>query len=137
MRTIIELPEAQIKALTALCEREQVSRAALIRDRVSVGQGDQCAGSGVRALARSRRGWTELPGTSAQQPVRAFLQGFTQLAIDANVAERAVGIRKSASIRLPDAIIRASAQSHWALLVTRNTRDFPPSDPGVRMPYRL
>lgn len=72
-----------------------------------------------------------------EQPVRAFLQGFTQVPIDANVAERAVGIRKSASIRLPDAIIRASAQSRGALLVSRNTRDFPPSDPGVRMPYRL
>lgn len=35
MRTIIELPEAQIKALTALCEREQVSRAALIREAVA------------------------------------------------------------------------------------------------------
>jgi len=33
------------------------------------------------------------------------------------------------------AIIWATAQVHGLLLITRNVRDFPPDEPGVRMPY--
>lgn len=40
-------------------------------------------------------------------------------------------------MRLPDAIIWASAQSQGALLVTRNSNDYPPEEPGIRVPYRL
>jgi len=40
-------------------------------------------------------------------------------------------------MRLPDAIIWASAQSQDALLVTRNARDFPANAPDVRIPYQL
>ena len=38
-------------------------------------------------------------------------------------------------MKLPDALVRASAQAEAALLVTRNIRDFPADDPGVRVPY--
>jgi len=31
----------------------------------------------------------------------------------------------------------ATARSNGCLLVTRNARDFPPSEPGVRIPYEL
>jgi len=34
-----------------------------------------------------------------------------------------------------DAIVWASARQHGCLLVTRNTRDFPADNPGVRAPY--
>ena len=30
-----------------------------------------------------------------------------------------------------------TAQAHAMLLVTRNTKDFPNDDPGVRAPYKL
>jgi hypothetical protein len=40
-------------------------------------------------------------------------------------------------MKLPDAIIWASAQANAMLLVTRNTKDFPATDPGVRVPYRI
>lgn len=50
---------------------------------------------------------------------------------------RAVQIRKTARIKLPDALIWASAQAHSMLLVTRNTKDFSASEPGVRIPYQL
>jgi predicted nucleic acid-binding protein len=43
----------------------------------------------------------------------------------------------STFIKLPDAIIWATAQVNAMLLVTRNTRDFTVGDPGIRMPYRL
>lgn len=67
--------------------------------------------------------------------VRAFLSRFTQVEIDSDVAETAVAIRREHNIRLPDAIIWASAQRNNALLVTRNSRDFPEDHPGVRVPY--
>lgn len=38
-------------------------------------------------------------------------------------------------LRLPDAVILASAQVHGRMLVTRNTRDFPADMPGIRIPY--
>ena len=68
---------------------------------------------------------------------RAFLQSFDLLQIDKKIAERAVLIRKAKHIKLPDAIIWATAQVHQCLLVTRNTRDFDPNEPGVRVPYTL
>jgi hypothetical protein len=40
-------------------------------------------------------------------------------------------------MRLPDAIIWASAQKENALLVSRNTKDFPVDAPGIRIPYTL
>ena len=68
---------------------------------------------------------------------RGFLENFDVIALDEKIAERAVSLRRSHHIKLPDAIIWATAQAHAMLLVTRNTRDFSSSDPGVRMPYRL
>ena len=69
--------------------------------------------------------------------IRLFLSRFTQVEIDAEVAEVAVAIRREQKIRLPDAIIWASAKRENALLVTRNTKDFPADFPGVRVPYQL
>lgn len=68
---------------------------------------------------------------------RAFLQSFDLLEIDAKTAESAVCLWKTKRIKLPDAIIWTTAQVHQCLLVTRNTRDFDPNEPGVRIPYTL
>ena len=46
-----------------------------------------------------------------------------------------VALRREHRMRLPDAIIWATAQDLGVLLVTRNSRDFPSKDPGVRIPY--
>lgn len=60
---------------------------------------------------------------------------FLVLPITQEIAEQAVFLRKKNRIKLPDALIQATAQKHNALLVTRNTRDFSPSSDGVRIPY--
>lgn len=74
----------------------------------------------------------------AEQPdIDLFLAGFTVLPIDAAVSKQAVVLRKSQSVKLPDAIIWATAQVHHRLLVTRNSKDFAPAHPGVRIPYVL
>lgn len=67
---------------------------------------------------------------------RSFLNSFTVVPLNDAIAERAVGLRKTHRLRLPDAIIWASAMEEGRLLVTRNTRDFPPDEPGIREPYR-
>jgi predicted nucleic acid-binding protein len=69
--------------------------------------------------------------------LRGFLSGFETLPITEAVAEGAVVLRKSHRIRLPDALIWATAQTSHRLLVTRNIRDFPASDPGIRIPYQI
>lgn len=68
---------------------------------------------------------------------REFLSSFTVIPFDLGIAEEAVRIRRETRIKLPDAIIWATAKVRAALLVTRNTRDFPADDPFVRIPYTL
>ena len=72
-----------------------------------------------------------------ENATRAFLDGFAMIALDDRVAERAVSLRRRHGIKLPDAIIWASADVNSLLLVTRNTKDFGDDLPGVRVPYRL
>ena len=84
--------------------------------------------------------WMEvMVGTSNAERdiIRSFLSRFHQVDIDAAVAEIAVGVRQAHKIRLPDAIIWASAKKESALLVSRNTKDFPVDAPGIRIPYTL
>ena len=73
----------------------------------------------------------------ASAQTRSFLNSFTVVGLDDAIAERAVALRKTRRLRLPDAIIWASAMEQARLLVTRNSRDFPVGDPGIREPYRL
>lgn len=72
-----------------------------------------------------------------EDTVRAFLRRFEVHPLNAGIAERAVDIRRASKIRLPDAIIWATALQLGVVLVTRNKRDFPASDPGIRVPYQL
>jgi predicted nucleic acid-binding protein len=84
--------------------------------------------------------WIEvMEGTTPQTEVtvQAFLRSFDLLQIDAKIAARAAQLRKARRIKLPDAIIEATAQVHQCLLVTRNTKDFDPNGPGVRVPYTI
>ena len=85
--------------------------------------------------------WMEvLVGTRTDeefQIVEAWMGRFQIAEIDSKVARRAVYLRREYSLRLPDAIIWASAQMRHSILVTRNTRDFPPDAPGIHIPYQL
>ncbi|CAB5279915.1 MULTISPECIES: type II toxin-antitoxin system VapC family toxin [Burkholderia] len=84
--------------------------------------------------------WMEvLVGTTADDegPIRAWLSSFDVIPLDSTVADRAVTIRKERRIRLPDAIVWASAQVNGLLLVSRNTKDFPSTEPGIRVPYQI
>lgn len=70
--------------------------------------------------------------------LRDFMEThFEIVALDLAVAETAVQLRRSNHLRLPDAIIWATAQTQEAVLVTRNTKDFNPEWEGIRIPYNI
>jgi len=74
-------------------------------------------------------------GETEEIKLRAFLSSFTVLSVDIEVSEKAVELRRQYRMRLPDAIIWATAFCSSSLLVSRNTKDFPVDHPGVRVPY--
>ncbi len=69
--------------------------------------------------------------------LRNFLNSFVNLPIDEGVAHAAVTLRKNYRIKLPDAIIWATAQVNSRILVTRNTKDFSGNELGIHVPYHL
>lgn len=72
-----------------------------------------------------------------EHDLRHWMQRFGILPVDDAVALGAVRLRRQQTrLRLPDALIRASATVHSLILVTRNTRDFSEGEPGIHCPYR-
>ena len=72
-----------------------------------------------------------------ENEVRVLLDSLGTVQLDSDIAERAILLRRTRRLKLADAIIWASAQAQDRLLITRDTKDFPESDPGIRVPYRL
>jgi predicted nucleic acid-binding protein len=76
--------------------------------------------------------------TDALRVIREdFLRQFAVIELDEAVAREAITLRQKYKLKLPDAIIWASARRNDALLITRNARDFDRGEPGIRIPYRL
>lgn len=94
-----------------------------------------------RQLLISRISWLEVMAgvvdTSAETPVRAFLGTLRLIELTPAVAEEALRVRRQLRLRLPDAIILATARVEDASLLTRDTKHFDPTWPEVREPYRL
>jgi len=67
---------------------------------------------------------------------RDYLAQFETIGMSDEVAEHSILLRKSHKLRLPDAIIWATALAQNTILVTRNTKDFPKDDPSIRIPYK-
>src|SRR4051794_6035043 len=61
---------------------------------------------------------------SQEQAVSQLLAPFQEIPVDRAVAEAAGRIRRTTGIRLPDALIAATAVTQGRPLVTRNRRDF-------------
>lgn len=65
-----------------------------------------------------------LAGTSATDQIDRLLAAFREHPVDRSVAVAAGRIRRESGIRLPDALIAATALVHKLGLATRNRRDF-------------
>jgi predicted nucleic acid-binding protein len=69
--------------------------------------------------------------------LKAFLANFQSLPLTDAVAERAALNRREKRLKMPDAIILATAELSGRELVTRNVKDFPAGMRGVRVPYKV
>lgn len=63
-------------------------------------------------------------GTTGTDLTARLLSAFRELPVDRAVAERAGRIRRETALRMPDALIAATAVEHQLALVTRNRRHF-------------
>jgi predicted nucleic acid-binding protein len=96
--------------------------------------------SRYRKHRMSRIVWTEvLAGEPLHQRLRLqqLMSSFEVVEVDVRVATAAAEIRHRSRMKLLDAFILATAQVNGAILITRNTKDFPASMPGIRVPYTL
>ncbi|MEI8039206.1 MAG: type II toxin-antitoxin system VapC family toxin [Verrucomicrobiota bacterium] len=91
----------------------------------------------------SRITWMEVMvgvrDTAGEDLARKFLAQFEIHELTAEIAEAAVTLRRHhrPNLRLPDAIILASARRFGCRLTTRNTRDFPADSADVHLPYQI
>lgn len=88
----------------------------------------------------SRITWAEVlagePVTTREQ-VKSMIARFAVVEVDEEIAAAAADLRHRMRLKLLDALIFATAQVKGAILVTRNTKDFPATLPGIRIPYDL
>lgn len=63
-------------------------------------------------------------GNSASEDVTLLLAPFREIGIGRDIAERAGRLRRESGVRLPDALIAATAVEHKLSLFTRNRSDF-------------
>lgn len=88
----------------------------------------------------SRIVWTEILSGEAlerRDVIQQAIVPFEVVELDARIASAAADIRHRKKMRLMDAYILATAQVNGAILITRNTKDFPAELPGIRVPYML
>jgi toxin FitB len=71
-------------------------------------------------------------GSSATEAIVRLLAPFREIDVDRDIAERAGRIRRETGVRLPDALIAATALERELGLATRNERDFTPVR-GIRV----
>ena len=88
----------------------------------------------------SRIVWTEVLAAEPMETRNQVLQllaPFEVVELDGRIAAAAADMRHRMKIKLQDALVLATAQVNGAILVTRNSKDFPATMPGVRIPYKL
>ena len=65
----------------------------------------------------------------------AINANFKRIELDDATLLESLALRRTYRLKLPDAMIWASARVNGWQLVTRNTKDFPAHWAGVRVPY--
>jgi hypothetical protein len=72
-----------------------------------------------------------------EKVIRGFLSSFAIRELSNAVANMAIGLRRDHRLKVPDAIVYATARVEGCMLVSRNTRDFVPDWPDIRHPYQI
>jgi predicted nucleic acid-binding protein len=72
-----------------------------------------------------------------EQDVREALADFTILPISPHIAEETVKLRRRKGLKLPDAMILATAIVGGGVFITRDTKHFPKDKNLIRNPYKL
>lgn len=72
-----------------------------------------------------------------ENAIQGFLGTFEILELSAEIAREAISIRKQFRLKIPDAIVYASARTQGCILVSRNTKDLKQEWPDVRIPYQI
>ena len=88
----------------------------------------------------SRIVWTEIMAAEAleaRQVLQEALAHFEVVELDQRIATAAADVCYRTEMSLPHAYVLATAQVNGAILITRNTKDFPAEMPGIRVPYTL
>jgi predicted nucleic acid-binding protein len=80
-----------------------------------------------------------LVGITAESEARTrtLLKSFRIVPITPEIVELAAKLRRTARLKMADAVILATAQVLGCPLVTRNTRDFDPTQPNIVIPYTV
>ncbi len=60
---------------------------------------------------------------------------FKRIELDEATLMESLNLRRTHRLKLPDAMIWASARLNGRQLVTRDRKDFPPEWAGIRLPY--
>lgn len=76
-------------------------------------------------------GW-QFPSIKKESDATAFVNASTVLGLTDDIANQVISIRKSLKIKLPDAIIAATALVYGFELISRNEADFK-SVPGLKV----
>ena len=71
------------------------------------------------------------------EAVQAWLASFPRLPLDEAISQETVKLRQRHGLKVPDAIILATARCLDLTLASRNHRDFPLTLGGVLHPYTL
>ena len=108
-------------------------------------EGEQAAVSFLRThrgqLALSSITWMETlsyPFSADEELlVRVFLQEFRLIEVSSPVMELTIETRRKKKIKLPDAIIAASAIHNDLILVTRNIKDFKGIEMKILDPFSV
>jgi predicted nucleic acid-binding protein len=74
---------------------------------------------------------------SDEPPMRAFLSSFRTIELSEMIVEEAIRLRRAMKIKLPDAIIYATAKIEQCHLLTRNSKDFGHACSDVIAPYGI
>ena len=72
-----------------------------------------------------------------EKQLRGFLTSFEMLDLSPVIADEVVTLRRKFRLKIPDAIVYATARINECQLVTRNVRDLRLEWPDVRVPYTI